>query len=90
MTPSDFRKNYSDQLQTILQSPCGSHLVATLGAMRPAYEFSVQNHLLAENRGAMRGYELCLRNLLGLAQPFTVQREPEPNYGVPSVATQNV
>lgn len=86
MNHADFRKTYSDQLKAFLESPCGQNLLNTAGAMRPPYEFSVQNHLLTENRGAMRGYELCLRNILGLAVPYTVQREPEPNYGVPSSA----
>lgn len=82
MNQIDFRKTYNDQLKTFLDTPCGQHFLSVLGAMRPPYEFSVQNHLLTENRGAMRGYELCLRHILGLSMPYTVQHEPEPNYGV--------
>lgn len=84
MTPTDFRKTYSDQLKTFLATPCGQHFLSVLGSMRPGYEYSVQSHLLIENRGAMRGYELALRNSLGLSMAYSVQQEAEPTYGVPN------
>lgn len=84
MNQADFRKTYSDQHKQNLESSYGQHLIQALGAMRPPYVFPQQPHLLTENSGAMRGYELCLRNLVGLSVPYTVQHEPEPNYGVPT------
>lgn len=85
MNQADFRKAYNEQLKTFLETPGGQQLLQVLGAMRPAYEFAQQPHLMAENRGAMRGYELCLRNILGLSMPYTVHQEVEPTYGVPTV-----
>lgn len=82
MTAQQFQKEHSGELLKFVQSPFGQNLLSVLGAMRPPYTFPAQDHLLAENRGAMRGYELCLRNILGLTVPYVESREPEANYGV--------
>lgn len=84
MTFQEYQKNYSDQLKTFLDTPAGQNFLSVLGAHRPAYEFSVQNHLLTENRGAMRGYELCMRNAVLLSKPYAVHHDIEPTYGVPN------
>lgn len=82
MTPQQFQKEHSGELLKFVQSPFGQNLLNVLGSMRPPYQFPPQDHLLAENRGAMRGYELCLRNILGLTVPYIEQRDPQPDYGV--------
>ena len=82
MTVQNFQTNYADQLKTFLETPCGQNFLTVLGSLRPPYEFSEHDHLLAENRGAMRGYELALRNALAMAMPPRVSQDPEINYGV--------
>lgn len=82
MTQQQFQKEHSGELLKFIQSPFGQNLLTTLGAMRPPYAFPPQDHLLVENRGAMRGYELCLRNILGLTIPYTELSDPKPDYGV--------
>lgn len=86
MTRQQFQKQFSGDLRNFLESPCGQNFLSTLGTMRPPYEFPAHDHLLAENRGAMRGYELCLRNSLMLTLPYEEAREAQPNYGVPDKA----
>lgn len=82
MTRQQFQKDHAGDLLKFLQSPLGHNLLNVLGTMRPPYQFPPHDHLLAENRGAMRGYELCLRNILGLTMPTLESADPEPNYGV--------
>lgn len=84
MTKADFQKNYCTEHKKYIDTSCGQHFLSTLGSMRPAYEYPVQGHLLDENRGAIRGYELCMRNILVLASPPSVSSEIEPTYGVPN------
>lgn len=84
MNQADFRKNYNETLKTFLDTPCGQNFLQVIGGMRPGYEYAPQPHLLAENRGAMRGYELCIRNIVGLAMPEIIRHDPEPTYGVPN------
>lgn len=82
MNRQTFQKTYGEELRKFVSTPCGQAMLAALGAQRPPYEFSVQNHLLVENRGAMRGYELCLRNILSLSTPINPPEEIEATYGV--------
>lgn len=90
MTKDIFQKAYAEDLKKFMGTPCGQALLATLATQRPPYEFSVQNHLLVENRGAMRGYELCMKNLLSLSTPTVVPRDVEANYGVPDAPGDKV
>lgn len=83
MTRQQFQKDHSGDLQKFIQSPLGQSFITVLGSIRPPYEFPAHEHLLAENRGAMRGYELCLRNILGLTIPYQEMKDAEPTYGVP-------
>lgn len=55
MTRQQFQKEHAGDLQKFIQSPLGQQLLNVLGSMRPPYQFPDQQHLLAENRGAMRG-----------------------------------
>lgn len=82
MTRQQFQKECSGDLLKFIQSSVGQQTLNVLGALRPPYQFPEQEHLLAENRGAMRGYELCLRNLMALTAPYVEMQEPEPTYGV--------
>lgn len=84
MTRQQFQKEQSGELRKFIESPLGQQFLSILGSIRPPYEFPAQDHLLAENRGAMRGYELCLRNILGLTVPYQEIRDPEPTYGIPN------
>lgn len=86
MTQVEYQNTYYSELNKFLVTPCGQHFLSTLGTMRPGYEFPQQPHLLHENRGAMRGYELCLRNALILSKPPAVHHEVQPTYGVPNRA----
>jgi len=82
MTPEEFQKNHGQELKEILQSPIGGATILTLNGMRPNYEPSTHQHIFLENRGVVRGYEMCLRNLASLTFVPTVRKEVEPNYGV--------
>lgn len=84
MTKEIFQKKHGETLKAFMDSECGRDVLGMLSHLRPPYEFPAQEHLLSENRGAMRGYEMCMRNLVGLTiaspQPTQVQQD----YGVPT------
>lgn len=84
MTKEAFQTTYSNDLKKFFDTPCGQHFLSVLGSMRPPYEYPPQGHLLDENRGAIRGYELCMRNSMVLTIPPSVRHEVEPTYGVPN------
>lgn len=88
MTAIEFQSSFSGELAQFLLTPCGKELVTILHGLRPAYETSPSEHVFIENRGAVRGYELCLRNILGLANPPKIVNAPEANYGVPDKETK--
>lgn len=89
MNKTEFQKNFSGELKTYLDTSGGNNLILTLGGMRPPYEFPKEEHLLAENRGAIRGYELCLRNIMALCAPPQVETVVEANYGITSSKEEN-
>lgn len=82
MNRQTFTDKYGGDFKKFIESPAGQAFVVTLNALAPPYEFSEKEHLFAENRGAKRGYELCLRNILTLLVPIKTKQEPEANYGV--------
>ena len=83
MTAIEFQSAHSGELQQVLQSPMGKDLLVVLHSLRPPYESPVHEHLFIANREKVVGYELCLRNVLGLANPPKIVSQPEANYGVP-------
>jgi len=83
MNRQQFQKQFSGELKQFLETPCGQSFLSALGTMRPPYEFPAQEHLMTENRGSMRGYELCMRNSLILTLPYEETKEVQPTYGVP-------
>lgn len=87
MNKNTFQKLHADKLKSVLESPFGRDLMAALGALRPPYEFPQQEHLLIEGRGCMRGYEMCIRNLVSLATPAIESSDLEADYGVPEPKT---
>lgn len=83
MNKEAFQKQFSGELKTFLSTPCGQNLLITLSSLKPVYEDAKEEHLYADNRGAIRGYEACVRNLMGLCAPIARKEEIEANYGVP-------
>lgn len=83
MTVQEFQANHSGDLKRWLETPAGQAFFNLLNSMRPPYEFPMQEHLLIENRGVVRGYEMCLRNTIVLTMPPKIVTQPEANYGVP-------
>lgn len=83
MTRQQFVDKHGEALKIFLNSECGIASLTFLNGMKPIYEFSKEPHLFAENRGATRGYELCLRNLISLSLLPKSNEEIEADYGVP-------
>jgi len=83
MTAVEFQSSHSGDLKLFLDSPAGKEFFTILNGLRPTYEFPVHEHLMMANREAIRGYEMCLRNILGLTMPPKITTQPEANYGVP-------
>lgn len=83
MTKIEFQNQYGADLKKFIDSPFGKSFLNILGSLRPGYEFPIEEHLLSENRGALRGYELCIRNIITLSMFSKPVQEPEANYGVP-------
>lgn len=83
MTPVEFQTNHSGDLRAFLDTNLGKEFLALLNGLRPAYEFPIHEHLMIANREAIRGYEMCLRNIVALTMPPKVVTQPEANYGVP-------
>ncbi len=82
MTPNDFQKNYSTDLRKFFETPLGKEFITQLNALRPAYEFPIHEHLMLANRESIRGYEMCLRNIVALMLPPKDNVQPKANYGV--------
>lgn len=87
MNSQEFQANHSGDLKAVLDSDMGKRLLTVLSSLRPPHEFPPQEHLLIENRGAVRGYELCLRNMISLTMAPKNVTQPEANYGVPEKPT---
>lgn len=83
MNRDQFQKQFSADLKKFLDSPCGQASLNALSNLRPPYEFKEQEHLLIENRGAIRGYEMCLRNMIALTIQLPQITEVQADYGVP-------
>lgn len=95
MKPQDFQKAHSAEFRAFLATPMGQAMLNTLSETIPVYEFAKEPHLFAkephlfaENRGARRGYENCMRNLIGLSTFTPVKKEAEMNYGVSNQPTK--
>lgn len=83
MTPEEFQANHSGWLADTLKTNQGQAFLALINGMRPPHEFPADPHLYADNRGAIRGYELCVRNIVGLMMPPRKIKDIKPTYGVP-------
>lgn len=77
-----FQSQHGAELKKFLETPVGKEFLNLLSALRPAHEFPVHEHLLNENRGAIRGYESCLLKIVALTMLPTTGAQPEANYGV--------
>ncbi len=88
MTREEFQKKYSGDYAVMLASPMGQAMSQVLASLIPAYEYSKEPHLYADNRGKRAGYEDCLRKILSIHVPVVARREVEPNYGVPNQPTK--
>lgn len=82
MTPQEFQIKLGPQLKEILQSQLGQSAIAMVNSMKPNYEPSPHEHIFIENRGAVRGYELCMRNIAALTYVPVIKPEAKQNYGV--------
>lgn len=89
ITKEEFQSKYSGELKAFLQTPCGSVLLDALGSQRPSFAPYKEPHLYSENSGSIRGYELCMRNILVLSSAPTPPAVVEANYGVPPPKTTN-
>lgn len=88
MTKQEFQKVYGEEHRKMLASPYGQAVIATMLSLRPPYEFSVQNHLLVENRGAIRGFDFGVKTFVSLATPINPPQEIEATYGVPDAPSK--
>ena len=88
MTPVEFQAHNSGKLKEILDSQLGKDFLTILQALRPAYEFPIHEHLMTANREAIRGYDICLRNIIALSLPPKAVTQPEANYGVEDKKTK--
>jgi hypothetical protein len=82
MRLSDYQKVHAEKLREFLTSPAGHATMTMLGLLRPKPEFPKEAHLLNENRGAIRGYELCMAQFAVLVTPVSERAPIEPTYGV--------
>lgn len=83
MTAQEFQINHSGELKKFFDTQVGKEFLGLLNGLRPPYEFPIHEHLMLSNRESIRGYELCLRNMIALAMPPKILIQPEANYGVP-------
>lgn len=84
MTKQQFIDKHGDELKKFLSSESIIAAFNLVNTMKPINEFSNEPHLFAENRGAIRGYELCLRNFIGLSLLPKNTEEIEADYGIPN------
>lgn len=82
MTPQEFQIKLGPQLKEILQSTLGQSAIAMVNAMKPNYEPSPHEHIFIENRGAVRGYEMCMRNIAALTYVPVIKPDAQQDYGV--------
>lgn len=80
----EFQSRHSGDLKNFLQSPCGTSLLDALGVLRPQFTPHNLPHLHVENSGAIRGYELAMRNILILSSAPPKEIVLDANYGVPT------
>lgn len=82
MTAREFQINHHGDLKLFLDTPVGKELLSALSSLRPPYSDSPHEHLFIDNRGTVKGYELCLRNMVALCLPPSPTTEVKANYGV--------
>ena len=82
MNPTQFQLAHSGDLKLFFESPLGKNFLGALHSLRPSYEFPVHEHLMMANREAIRGYELCLRNIVGLTLLPKPREDIQADYGV--------
>lgn len=81
MTTKEYRLHYGADLLKFIQSPAGMDLISTLHQLRPTFTVNSQPHVHIESAGAVRGYELCEKNLLFLTTQPKPEEEIEATYG---------
>lgn len=89
ISKEEFQSRHSGDLKSFLQSSCGASLLDALGVLRPQFTPHNLPHLHVENSGAIRGYELCMRNILILSSAPTPPVVLDANYGVPTPKAVN-
>lgn len=83
MKSDEFFQKHGPKWQEILTSDLGKDLIAYLQNSRPQFQPLPQEHLVIELYGSIRGYEQCIKNIIGVAIPKPAPVQPTPNYGVP-------
>lgn len=89
MTRNQFVEAHGEAVQTFLNSQAGLAFRILLSEARPLFESQREPHLFAENTGVVKGYELCLRNIVSLSALPKVAEEIEADYGVPNISQQS-
>lgn len=87
MNPQEFQAAHSTNLKAMLETPWGKEFFQILSSVRPgiADTFPSESAMI-RSYAKNEGYELCLRNILGLTiPPAPPVAQPEANYGVPTV-----
>lgn len=85
MTPQEFQANQSGKLKEFFDSPLGKEFLGVLNSLRPAYEFPIHEHLMMANRESIRGYEMCMRNMIALTMAPKILEQPKANYGIDDI-----
>lgn len=77
-----FQADHSGELKKFLETQCGIALIEALRESRPSFSSNAVPHLHIEGNGVIRGYELCTKTLLSLAEPPVKPEFVEQDYGV--------
>lgn len=84
MIPNDFRLKHGLALKTFLSTDCGRDLIPVLQQLRPLFITNSTPHVHTESAGTVRGYELCIKDLVRLSELPKQPEEIEMTYGVES------
>ena len=84
MTPHEFQINHSGELKKFFETPVGREFLTILNGLRPQLSGSFPTeHEMLRSYAKVEGFELCLRNIVGLIMLPKITPQPEANYGVP-------
>lgn len=83
MNATQFQNKYAGELKAFFETSLGKNLLGTLNGLRPLHEVNpVPEHILLKTYAKIEGYELCLRNIVGLTMLPIEQKPIEADYGV--------